>query len=191
VFTESNNELMNLLSNLTGRCEDESLGVLDGEVEPLEDGDGKRCSFASTGLSLSDEIVALDYRDDRSLLDGGRTLETIGEKNSETISRSVPPNIPVFVDTAEKFLVEAHVVKAGLKRFCKQLARPNEGIKLRTYLPSPPRWTRFPHRRHIEGVLCRLVVNIETRKVRNTRSYSVDIVVWVQGGREPIYSASV
>jgi hypothetical protein len=191
VVAESDNDLLNLLGKLTGRCEDESLGAFDGEVELLEDGDGKCCSFASTGLSLSDDIVTLDYRDDGSLLDSGRTLETIGEKNSKTIFHSTPPNIPVSVDTTEKFCLEVHVVEAGSKRFRKRLARPNEGLKLRTYRPSPPSWTRFRHRRYLEGVLCRLAVNIEARKVRNTKSYWVDMVVCVQGEREPIYSVFV
>ena len=78
VVAESNDDLLNLLSKLTGRCKDESLGAPDREVEFLEDGDGECCGFASAGLGLSDDIVTLDDGDDRTLLDGGRTLETLG-----------------------------------------------------------------------------------------------------------------
>jgi len=93
VVAESDNDLLNLLSKLTGRCEDESLSGLYREVEFLEDRDGKGCSLSGTGLGLSDDIVTLDDRDNRTLLDGGRTLETVS------------------VDTAEKLWLDIHVVK--------------------------------------------------------------------------------
>jgi len=87
VVTESDDDLLDLLSKLAGGREDEGLSPLDREVEFLEDGDGESCGFASTGLGLSDDIVALDDGDDRTLLDGGRTLKTRGEKTSDTIAR--------------------------------------------------------------------------------------------------------
>ena len=91
VVAESDNDLLNLLSELTGRCEDESLGGFNTQIELLEDGDGKGCSLASTGLGLSDDIVTLDDGDDCTLLDSGRTLETMGgEKTSEVIARFTP-----------------------------------------------------------------------------------------------------
>ena len=79
VVSESYDHLLDLLSKLAGRREDESLGAFDREVELLEDGDGEGRSLASTGLGLSDDIVTLDDGDDRTLLDGGRALETRGD----------------------------------------------------------------------------------------------------------------
>ena len=112
IVTESDDDLLDLLSELAGGCEDESLSALDREVEFLEDGDGEGCGLASTGLGLGDDIVALDDGDDRALLDGGRTLEARGEKTSRDdrgVTRASPP---VSIDTAEKFWLQIHVVKA-------------------------------------------------------------------------------
>ena len=81
VVAESDDDLLNLLSKLTGRCEDESLGASDGEVKLLKDGDGEGRGLAGTGLGLSDDIVTLDDGDNRTLLDCGRTLETLGGEN--------------------------------------------------------------------------------------------------------------
>ena len=103
VVTESDDDLLDLLSKLTGRCEDEGLSPFDREVELLEDGDRKGCGLAGTGLGLSDDIVTLDDRDNRTLLDGGRTLKTRGGKTSEMIVGVTQSSAPVSVDTAEKF----------------------------------------------------------------------------------------
>lgn len=51
----------------------------------MKDRNGEGRGLASTGLGLSDDIVTLDDRDDRALLDGGGALETKGEKTSEII----------------------------------------------------------------------------------------------------------
>lgn len=80
VVAKGDDDLLDLLSKLTGRCEDESLGAFNGEVEFLKDGNGEGGGLSSTGLGLSNDIVTLDNRDDRALLDGGRTLKTLGEK---------------------------------------------------------------------------------------------------------------
>ncbi|GKT55011.1 hypothetical protein ColTof4_08128 [Colletotrichum tofieldiae] len=56
--TDGDNDLLNLLSKLTGRGEDEGLAGLDVGVNLLEDRDGERGSLASTGLSLGNDIVA-------------------------------------------------------------------------------------------------------------------------------------
>ena len=85
IVAEGNDDLLNLLSELTGRREDKSLGAFDREVELLEDGDGEGRGLASTGLSLSDDIVAFDDGDNCTLLDGGRALETREGETSEII----------------------------------------------------------------------------------------------------------
>ena len=125
VVSESDNNLLNLLSELTGRCEYESLSLLDVDIELLEDRDGKGCGLASAGLSLSDDIVTLDDRDDRTLLYSGRALETIEGKASEIIACSMTPNVPISVDTAEKLCLEIHIVEAGLKETRQQFPGSN------------------------------------------------------------------
>ena len=81
VVAKSDDNLLDLLGKLTGRCEDECLSAFNGEVELLEDGYREGCGFASTGLGLSNDIVALDDGDNRTLLDGGRAFETLGREN--------------------------------------------------------------------------------------------------------------
>jgi len=103
VVAESDDDLLDLLSKLTSRCEDEGLSPFGREVELLEDRDRESCGLSGTGLGLSDDIVALDDGDNGTLLDGGRTLETRGEKTSEMIVGVTQPSAPVSVDTAEKF----------------------------------------------------------------------------------------
>jgi hypothetical protein len=86
VVAESDDDLLNLLNALAGRREDKSLCTPDREVEFLKDRNGEGRNLASTGLGLSDDVVALDDRDDRALLDDRGTLETMGEKTSEIIN---------------------------------------------------------------------------------------------------------
>jgi hypothetical protein len=53
-----NNDLLDLLSQLTGWGEDQGLALLDVGVELLEDGDRESGSLSGTRLSLSNNIVA-------------------------------------------------------------------------------------------------------------------------------------
>jgi hypothetical protein len=55
-----NDNLLDLLSELTGGCEDESLASLEVGIDLLESRDGEGCSLAGAGLSLSDDIGALE-----------------------------------------------------------------------------------------------------------------------------------
>ena len=77
IVAESNHNLLNLLGELTCRSEDQSLCAFDRKVELLENGNGECGSFSGTRLSLSDDIVTLDDRNDSSLLDSRGTLETV------------------------------------------------------------------------------------------------------------------
>lgn len=52
------NDLLNLLGQLTGGGENEGLALLEGGVDLLEDRDREGGSLASTGLSLGDNIMA-------------------------------------------------------------------------------------------------------------------------------------
>lgn len=93
--TDGDNNLLDLLGKLAGGGEDESLAGLEAGVDLLENGDGEGGSLASTGLSLSNDIVAfeesarvthlvekryfltLDDGHDGALLDSRGALETI------------------------------------------------------------------------------------------------------------------
>lgn len=55
---DGNNDLLDLLSQLAGGGENQSLAGLDVGVQLLQDGDGEGSGLAGTGLSLSDNIVA-------------------------------------------------------------------------------------------------------------------------------------
>ena len=52
------NDLLDLLSQLTGRSENQSLALLHVGVDLLEDRDGEGGGFAGTGLGLGDNIMA-------------------------------------------------------------------------------------------------------------------------------------
>ena len=74
----SNHDLLDLLSQFTGGGEDQSLALVDGGVDLLENGDGESGRLASSGLSLSDDIVTLDNGHDSTLLNGRGSLKTVG-----------------------------------------------------------------------------------------------------------------
>lgn len=56
--TNSDNDLLDLLGQFTGGSNNQSLAGLDGGVELLQSGDGESSGLSSTGLGLSDDIVA-------------------------------------------------------------------------------------------------------------------------------------
>ena len=55
--TDGNDDLLDLLSQLTGGGENERLALLDVGVDLLENGDGESSGLASTGLGLRNDIV--------------------------------------------------------------------------------------------------------------------------------------
>jgi hypothetical protein len=56
--TDSNDDLLDLLSQLTGWGEDQSLALLDVGVELLEDGNRESSGFSSSRLSLGNNIMS-------------------------------------------------------------------------------------------------------------------------------------
>lgn len=58
--TDGNNDLLDLLSQLTGWGKDQSLALLNVGVKLLEDRDGESGGFSGTRLSLGNNIMALD-----------------------------------------------------------------------------------------------------------------------------------
>lgn len=85
VVTKSDDDLLDLLSQLTGWGKDESLGLQKSEVELLEDTNGEGGSLSGSGLGLSDDIASLGEREDGTLLDGRGLLETISVDSSQEI----------------------------------------------------------------------------------------------------------
>lgn len=77
-ISDGNNDLLDLLSKLTGRGKDQSLALLDVGVDLLENRDREGGGLSSTGLGLSNDIVTLDNGHDSTLLDSRGTLETVG-----------------------------------------------------------------------------------------------------------------
>jgi len=61
-ISNGNNDLLNLLRQLTGWCEDKSLALLDIWVELLEDRDRESCGLSCTGLGLGDNIMTCAIR---------------------------------------------------------------------------------------------------------------------------------
>lgn len=55
--TDGDDDLLDLLSQLTSGGEDESLALLDAGVNLLEDGDREGGRLSGTGLGLSNNIV--------------------------------------------------------------------------------------------------------------------------------------
>ena len=70
VVSEGKHHLLDLYGQLPGGGEAEDLGLSDGGVDTLEDGDREGGSLSSTGLSLGYDVTTLDDRLDSSLLDG-------------------------------------------------------------------------------------------------------------------------
>lgn len=54
----SDNHLLNLLSQLAGRSKNQGLALLDIGVKLLQDRDGESRGLSSTGLGLGDDVVA-------------------------------------------------------------------------------------------------------------------------------------
>ena len=93
--TDGDNDLLDLLSQLTGGSDNQSLAGLELLVDLLESGDGESGSLSGTRLGLGNDIVAcgalvsimncadhgekhtLDDGHDSTLLDSGGTLETV------------------------------------------------------------------------------------------------------------------
>jgi hypothetical protein len=74
--TDGDNDLLDLLSQLTGGSKDEGLASLDVGVELLQSGDGESGSLSSTGLGLGDDIATCDFQINDSAF-RGRNLKNV------------------------------------------------------------------------------------------------------------------
>jgi len=104
-ITNGDDNLLDLLGQLTSRGEDEGLAGLDVGIKLLEDRDGEGSRFTGTRLGLRNHIVAcrlrqlpshrsrqtywetltLDNGHDGALLDGGGALETVGVDSTKEL----------------------------------------------------------------------------------------------------------
>jgi hypothetical protein len=57
-ITDGDDDLLDLLSQFAGWCEDEGLASLQGRVDFLQDRDREGSRLSGTGLSLSDNVMA-------------------------------------------------------------------------------------------------------------------------------------
>lgn len=55
--TDGDNDLLDLLSQLTSGSKDQSLALLDAKIDLLENGDGEGSGLAGSGLSLGNNIL--------------------------------------------------------------------------------------------------------------------------------------
>jgi hypothetical protein len=93
VLSQRRNDLLDLLCELTSWGQDESLGLVDREIDLLQHSNSEGGSLSSSGLGLGDHVLSAGQWKDSSLLDSGWLLKSIR------------------VDTTEKFLLEVHVIK--------------------------------------------------------------------------------
>lgn len=75
--TKTNDDLLDLTGQLTGGSKDKGLGLLDAQVNVLQNRDREGGSLTSTGLGLGKDIVVLDNRQNGTLLNGRGSLETV------------------------------------------------------------------------------------------------------------------
>lgn len=95
VLAKGKHDLLDLVGQLSGGSNDQSLGLLNLLVNVLQSRNGEGGSLTGTGLGLSKNIVTLDDGENGSLLNGGGVLET------------------VTVDTSEELVLESKVVERG------------------------------------------------------------------------------
>jgi len=111
VVTESDDDFLDLLSQLASGRENEGLSALDGQVYLLEDGDGECGCLSSAGLGLSDDIVTLDDRDDGTLLNGRGPLETVLIVNTQ-YTETIKNYSPIGVNATKQLGLQIHVIEA-------------------------------------------------------------------------------
>ena len=96
IIAEGDDDLLDLLRKLTGRCENESLCSFDANIDFLENGYRESSGFASSGLSLSDDIVAFNYGNDGALLDSGRAFETKQDGRDDSLALHILGEMVIF-----------------------------------------------------------------------------------------------
>ena len=75
-ISESNDDFLDLLSEFSCGCKDQSLALSNCMIDLLKNADGERGGFPSTGLCLGNDIAVFENGHNGPLLNGRRTLET-------------------------------------------------------------------------------------------------------------------
>lgn len=91
---QTQDHLLDLVSQFSSGSQNQSLGFIDGSVDELEGGDGEGAGLTHTGLGLRDGVFAFQKGDDSLLLDDGRLFVTVS------------------VDTSEEVFIQIEVIKA-------------------------------------------------------------------------------
>ena len=109
----SDNDLLDLLSQFTGGGEDQSLALLHSGVDLLENGNGESSRLASTRLGLGNHVVTLNDGHDGTLLDGRRALETVGVNyvSKASVSRVFGCPHGAKLTTTEELRLQGHVIE--------------------------------------------------------------------------------
>ena len=84
-IADGDNDLLDLLSQLTSRGKDESLALLDVAVDLLQSRDGESSGLASSGLGLGDGVATLADLDDGAGLDSRGGFITVGVDASKEV----------------------------------------------------------------------------------------------------------
>jgi len=84
-FTNRVNDVSNLHRKLTGGCDNKGLTVVGSSVNRLEDTDSECTSLTSSGLSLSNSVLALNERQDSFHLDRRRVFVTISVNTTKDL----------------------------------------------------------------------------------------------------------
>lgn len=85
VLTDGVNDVSNLHRKLTGGCDNKGLTVVGSSVNRLEDTDSECTSLTSSGLSLSNSVLALNERQDSFHLDRRRVFVTISVNTTKDL----------------------------------------------------------------------------------------------------------
>lgn len=114
----SDNDLLNLLSQFTSRSKDEGLALLNSRIDLLKSRDGEGSRLASTRLSLGNNIVALNDGNYSALLDSRRTLKPVGvdcregDWSGHCWERDARcAQVGGGLTTSEKLRLEVHVIE--------------------------------------------------------------------------------
>lgn len=89
VLSQADHDGLDLLGELSGGSEDQSLGSGGFGVDQLEDGDGEGSSLSGSGLGLSDGVLTLEDWEDALGLDDGWLDETVTVDTSEEVGLKV------------------------------------------------------------------------------------------------------
>ena len=94
VVSKGNDDLLNLLSQFSSRCKNQSLTLPEVVIDLLENRDREGSRLSGTGLGLGDDIAVLKDGHNGSLLDGRRTLKPWREEISSANERRNVGKIP-------------------------------------------------------------------------------------------------